>query len=778
MARTRTIAAGLSTVSVLALFAGGAFAQERAPGEREGQQAQRGLAIEEIVVTARKREENLQDVPLSITAFTADNLAAAGIRSIQDIAAFTPGFVMKDEGGRFSNRPVVRGMSNITGERNAAFFIDGVYVSGAVGATDLDNVERVEIVRGPQSALYGRATFAGAINYITKKPSNEFEGKISGTVAQAGEVEIGGWASGPIVRDRLLFYVNGKFYKQDGQYTNTDTGDKVDREKSEAFTAAFTLTPNDWFDATLRGSWQRDDDGQSPAFQQRASFNNCFANDYLLPNGQVNPSPTRPNSRGYYCGTALTQDFVTFNETFFNQNGLELGDERRRGRTSLVMNADIMDMTLTSISAYNVERTASNTDADFSGFFQAPLGFFHTLDRSKRRDWSQQLRLVSSAEQRLRWIVGGYYYHERRNARSASLLQTRVRSPVSDSLNTVKNLAAFAQVEYDITDRWSASVEARYAEDKLSTRTQIANLSAKFDSFTPRFTTKYALSDAAQIYATVAKGNKPGGFNTGLIQPRINLNDAFTRAQVDRLRDFDEEEAWSYELGTKSDFLDGRLRTNVSAYYIDWKKQQLSTNVVLRTNDAQGETPISVTDNIGKTEVYGLEFEASAQILEPWSVRATYAYTHAEIKDFVDIDSAQLFGTNGQVAGNRTPRAPRHTASFSSTWEQPLGAGDFNWFVRGDLVYTGYEYTQVHNLIKTGDAVRVNARLGLRSDVWEITLWVDNLFNDDTVTSILRYVDPQLRVRTQLSPAGTTARAFVNSLPEKRQFGLTASYKF
>lgn len=771
----------LWTASLFALLAGGvANAQDRPVQQAQGQEAQRGgFAIEEIVVTARKREESIQEVPLSITAFTAESISKSGINSIQDLANFTPGFVMKNDGGRFSNRPVVRGMSNITGGRNAAFFVDGVFVSGAVGATDLANVERVEVVRGPQSALYGRATFAGAINYITKKPTDEFEGKIQGTLAQAGQHEVQGYVSGPIVKDVLRFLVSGQYYKQDGQYTNVDTGKKVDREKSEAVSASFFFTPNDWFDANLRGSWQHDKDGQSPAFNQRSLLNNCFANDRFLPGTTtLNPAPVRPNSRGYYCGVVPTQTFVNFNETFFNQNGLDLGDERKRYRTSLIMNARFMDHTLTSISAYNGERVWSNTDADFSGFFQNPLGFFHTVDRNKRRDWSQQLRLASPGDQRLRWQVGGVWYMERLNTRSASLLTTRVRSSVSSTLATVENIAGFAQAEFDITDRLKISAEARYGEDTIGTRTDTQNVESKFDSFVPRFTADYKITDENLVYAVVAKGNKPGGTNAGLLQPRINLNDPFTRQQVEQFRDIEEEQAWSYEIGTKNDFLDGRLRTNLSGYYIDWKKQQLSTNVVLRTNDAQGETPISVTKNIGATEIYGLEIEATAQPIDYLTLRGTYAFTHAEIVDFLDADTGDLFGNAGQVAGNRTPRAPRHTASFSAAWQQPTGWRDIDWFVRSDLLYTGQEYSQVDNLASTGDSVRINLRAGLETETWEVTFWVENLTDDKTVTSILRYVDPQLTVRTNRSPNGTTARSFVNTLPDRRQFGVTASYKF
>ena len=133
------------------------------------------MVLEEIVVTARKRDESLQDIPLSISAFSVDQLRDKGIDNVHELAEATPGFAMDRGFGRFFDRPVIRGQSSILGGRNASFFVDGVYVSNSVASTTIDSLERIEVLRGPQSAIYGRATFAGAINYITKRPSNEFE---------------------------------------------------------------------------------------------------------------------------------------------------------------------------------------------------------------------------------------------------------------------------------------------------------------------------------------------------------------------------------------------------------------------------------------------------------------------------------------------------------------------------------------------------------------------------------------------------------------------------
>jgi outer membrane receptor protein involved in Fe transport len=169
------------------------------------------MDLEEVIVTARKREENLQEVPLSVTAFNASTLQDYRMFSPEDIAAFTPGFSFVNSFGRDSDRPVVRGMSNILGSPNASFFIDGVFVPGTIASTELQMLERVEVIKGPQAALYGRATFSGAINYVTRRPTNEMEGQVTITVAEHDTTNTNAYVSGPIVEDSLYFYVGAGF---------------------------------------------------------------------------------------------------------------------------------------------------------------------------------------------------------------------------------------------------------------------------------------------------------------------------------------------------------------------------------------------------------------------------------------------------------------------------------------------------------------------------------------------------------------------------------------
>ena len=218
------------------------------------------FALEEVVVTARRAEENLQKVPLSITAISESDIQAMGISSVEDIAALTPGFSFRG-GLRGFDRPVIRGMSNVLGAANASFFINGVYVNGSITGYNIDNLERIEVIRGPQSALFGRSTFAGAINYVTRKPTDSFEASVKASSGEFNYQDLSAWVSGPIVEGKLRFEINGNYQNKDGQYTNLVSGTKdMGGRRSKSIGASLDWSPTDWFDATLRANYGVDDD--------------------------------------------------------------------------------------------------------------------------------------------------------------------------------------------------------------------------------------------------------------------------------------------------------------------------------------------------------------------------------------------------------------------------------------------------------------------------------------------------------------------------------------
>jgi iron complex outermembrane recepter protein len=666
-----------------------------------------------IIVTARKREENLQDVPLSITAVTAQAIEEQGLRSIVDLANVTPGLSYRQGFGRNADRPVIRGQSNIQGSPNVAFFVDGVYVTGSITSYNLDNLERVEVIKGPQAALFGRATFAGAINYITRKPDNEFRGKVSGTGGQDGLVDINGYVSGPIIKDRLFVEIDGRIYKFGGQYTNAvDSSENMGREETRSIAATLRFKPVDNLDIVGRVGFSRDQDGAFPIsrvnhiFGQTAAVPrvlasngaiNCFAPN--LRAGIFGPGaafrPVADNrARGYYCGEIPTPSTFGTNTALFREAGYSHGLDRSIFRSSLRADLDVGGWLISAIGAYNHRKQVTTIDQDYSDL--RSLGF-ETIGLEGTRDYSGEFRVASPAEKRVRGILGISYYQEddlagnRSGSLTNSLLGREFRTGDNPSvivlgtgaLSGVKNKSIFGQLQADITDRLTVSAEARYQVEDLKSvgisATTIAtvpfsrplDLGVQYKKFLPRMTVDYKLDrdnmvDDAMVYGVVSKGNKPGGFNTGV------YNAVYSDAEVARLvglglNQFNEESSVNYELGFKSSWFNRKLTLNMAAYYIDWSNQQLTQTIQAQRRDGVLGS-VSFTSNVGKSEVKGLEVDSRLRFNENFSLRFGYALQATKIRNFIADDQADLYLTSADIASlNTTAPLPAFVAAPSLT---------------------------------------------------------------------------------------------------------------
>ncbi|MCC5867384.1 MAG: TonB-dependent receptor [Gammaproteobacteria bacterium] len=807
-------------------------------------------ALEEIVVTARRAEESLQEVPISISAFTAGDIEDAGLRSVEDLALQTPGFSFRSAFGRTGDRPVIRGQSNIQGEPNASFFIDGVFVSGSISGYDLDNLERVEVIRGPQSALYGRRTFSGAINYITARPTDELSGRFSGTVGDNGLWDTSGSISGPIVGDTLLFQANARYYERDGYYTNTVTNRKdVGGQETRSVGGTLYWLPTENFEAMLRFNWTRNDDEHFPITLYGSDNNNCFLPEQIGVSGPpfVGTPIYSTRQRGYFCGVLGEPTPLALNTDGFADAGFDAGLKREAFRYSLVLDWDLGGYQLTSVSAFNESSLYSGVDQDYSAI-RGSAGAFETISFEKNApDYSQELRILSPRDERLRWLGGVYYFKDESGDRFSGDLSGTVATGAPAVLTAqgtsdeVENQSVFGMVEFDVTDRFTLTAEARYARDKITFSGQsnfnraaptaipgsasCANtplfpgsplflvscsnqidLEQTFTNFLPRFTATYLLSDDVTLYGLWARGNKPGGFNSSVENARLTP-EARQQLRDQGLGSFDEEEADTIELGLKSTFAEGRGLFNLSLYYIDWKNQQLTENQAT-AQEGGGQFVTSYTRNLGKSEVKGLEAELRYVINDFWDVRATYALQDSEIKEFFSLDQADLIFTGypgggapcvgacleayraaGDVSGNQLPRVPRHSATLSATFRTPMTllptAPEF--FFRSDYSVEGSRYVQVHNLAETGSANTWNFRVGLDADNWTLSLFVNNAFNDTTAVDVLRYVDASQPGLPPGPPplAGPFAgfnpffiRDFGVTLPNKRQLGATLVYRF
>lgn len=832
--------ASSALVITFALGAGQALSQQESDAD--------SVVLDEVIVTARKRAESLQDVPVAVTAVTADAIAERNIQDLRDLAAYTPGFSYTTAFGRNNNeRPAVRGQSTILGAPVAAFFIDGVFLTGSVAQTELSNVERVEVIKGPQSALYGRGTYQGAINYVTRRPAREFEGKASATYAEHEQFQIDGSVSGPLIADKLFYFLGASHYEYGGEYTNTLTGRKFGDEESDAVTFKLNWTPIENLDVNFVTTYQEDNDGHAAIFFQGSSFNNCFPYD----------PATRPRGRGYYCGEVVDLSRLerAAREDVLPQN--LVGVQRTRIRSSLVTTLEFADgHELVSSTGYSDEDLANGIDVSYAGYdaqaqffatiaagmatqrpatdaatnlarqFASP-GNFWRLTGEDREDFSQEFRVTSPADQKVRWTVGAYFFKANddtvRDDKAYPNPVVIVPNGTSTlTLRETENRALFGGLEWDFAPQWTLTAEVRRSIDELSARTfafptngtsrsVTQSFAAEYESTTPRFTLRWQPTENSTYYFNYARGTRPGGFQAGATSTLL------TQLGREDEIGYEEERVKALELGAKFTLLDGRASLNIAAYYNDLFDQQLTTNLV---NPTTGQSNSLIT-NLGETEIRGIEVEFTARLTESWNVSAGYAFNDAEITIGVNEDQAAFFSprpanlfnafnavTNpngcvtassvsppagritcqalrdldnaefGSIVGKRPPRAPEHQGFVSTRFDGALGNG-WGWYVGGDVTYEGSKFAQVHNLIETGERTYLNLRAGIETDNWSVQLWAKNLTDDDTPLDILRYIDTRGQTSQQLLLQSVPiARGFAVTPPRGRQVGLTANFRF
>lgn len=771
---------------------------------------------DEIIVTARKTEETLLDVPLSITAITEAEIERSGIDNIADIALQTPGFSFRQGFGRAeggaNSRPAIRGMSNVLGAPNAGFFVDGIFVSDSITSYQLDNLQRVEVIRGPQSALFGRNTFSGAVNFVTRDPGDEMRGRITAMAAEHDAFELNGYVSGPIKEGILYGEINGRFNTFGGDYENADGGDDLGAQETTNVGGKLVFTPSDMFTARLNLGYSEVRDGGF-AYGALGSNNlNCFLPNVTGSFFGIDLSSNR--SRGYFCGEIEVPDTLAFNDAELDQLGYD-GIERDSFRSSLQLDWDLDNgYTLTSITAYNSSKNINIFD---NALVSSATPNF-SIGKSSRHDISQELRILSPRDNRFRWLAGGYYFEENDGEGfdaggnfNPNGLSNRPR--LFDSGDKVENVALFGMVEYDASEDLTLSLEARYQEDTITATDEVLGAAdsttrpafnnvreAKFESFLPRLTARYALNENMNVYGSIAKGNKPGGFNPVPTQAEFFDPQDFTEFTRD-FATFDEENIWSYEVGLKGQDGEGRFNYNVAAYYIDWADQQLTQSQPYLTASSGGNsgTTFPAVVNAGESEIYGFEAELFGS-LDRFSYSLGYSYTNAELTDFYDENAEELFDTdgipsgspgdvdgfNGQLAGNDLPQTPAHQINASGTYTVPVNDST-DWFARADYNYESKRFVQVFNLAHTGDSHMLNLQTGIDRGDWSITAFYNNVLGDDTPLVVTRLLDFN---RTLLIPDPvrsfiflpnrrfTFYRDFTISGPRKSQFGVRASYKF
>jgi len=734
-----------------------------------------GYALEEIIVTAQKRAESLQDVPIAISAFEGDFLDRANITNISDVAAHTPGFSSTAANPALP-QIYMRGIGTddlgIASDPSVGFFIDGVYYGKAGGAiTDLQDIQRIEVLKGPQGTLFGRNTIGGAISITTQRPSNEVEGSVSVKRGNYDHNSVSATFNSPLIEDQL--YVRGSIKKteQDGWQSNLQDGrDDGANTNNASGRLSLTWMPSENIEVTLKNNWSRTDEniGYHKALNVLGQESIDSANAVLQ--GFATAAGYAPETIAAVALDPINFDLGTADTTV--AGGPAFFDRRLRGH-SVNVNWDLNEnYQFTSISAYR-EYSANSTRP--SG---VPFDLIVIDGSEEVETYSQEFRLNASFDT-IEWFVGVSAFRE--DAASFSQATSRISDPSTAALisavwgvpfdvfyvldessaasNRTDSYAVYGDTTWDFSEDWSLSLGIRYSRDEktfelnnpgfagvgLDSNPDFAasgilvweNLGVVFPSnldgvgvsvsdkkqadwqnLSGRVVLSHDLSEDIQTYFSVAQGYKSGGFNTvpGVNPATLEISNAA----------FDPEEVISYELGIKSSLFDSRLRLNAALFQYEYADLQVF---------AEDPTSLAaVILNAGGATGTGLELDVVYLASENLRLSASMAWLEAEYDEFRISDSVNL-------KGQELTRAP--------TFSGPLGL-DYNIDIElpGELRLTAnYSYTGEErqapylesDLIADDTSLAIEDAYGLVSakmsytsedQDWEVSLWGTNLTDE------------------------------------------------
>jgi iron complex outermembrane receptor protein len=692
-----------------------------------GATAQEALVLEEVIVTAQKRSQSLQEVPVAVNAFNADVIQEAGIVNVGALAILTPSLNVSAVGNPFTSRMAIRGIGTAQSdpalEPSVGLFVDGVFMNrSGLGTSDLTDIERIEVLQGPQGTLYGKNANAGAISIITKRPNlEEFEGYVEGSVGDYSMGKLTATASGPLA-DTVAYRLSGNIHQRDGYYDNGGRG--VD-DQSDA---------DDW---NLQGKllWEPTD-----------------SLSMLLTAAHVDRDNT-------CCGADSTQSDAVQQE--LEKQGLRSDkndpydyDIATDAETSFSMDSDLVSLhidydtqwgAITSITAWNDFDYNTSVDGD-----RSQLDGLRSQEYNEGDSFSQELRWDSDfADGRVEYQLGLFYYD--------SSIQRGDRTPaavIGDDFITIadqqglpfpfptigfivqpgdhilyknewdnETFAVFGQATWHVGERWHLTGGLRYTDEERDadlfsetvSTAPLASVFALLDSFSTPIDASlarssdnvdwllklaYDIGDSSMVYASGSTGSKSGNFN------------GVNGAPEDR--EFDDEDTTSYELGFKSQLFDSRMRLNVAAFYSEIEDYQYQQQLEVGIG--------TFVSNDGEVEVSGIDMQLDAVPLPNLTVTAGLLYMH-------DYEI-----TDGPRDGQQLPLTADYSGNVGATLVFPLADGGI--YLRADYIFMDDHATngtaEVNLQPKDiDDRELVNVKLGWRNDNWNVSVWGKNLTDDE-----------------------------------------------
>ncbi len=685
--------------------------------------------IERIVVQSRGRKETIIEVPLSEKYFSAQEITDARIQAVDDFIGLTPGITIANSQDAGTNFITIRGVSQVrNGEAPVAVVVDGVLQTNSRSFDQgLFDIESIEVLRGPQGALYGRNATQGAIIINTQKPSDYLEGYVEGSIGRGDEYKVEGSITGPI-SESVLFRVSGRYLDSDGIFDNVATGQNVGFKEELNLRGHLSFIVSDELQIDLR-----------------ASYSDTSADALQFTFQGVTTDPTTGEVNGF---TGPNDSNIV--QRRFSANNLGF-DEREVSQLSLRINYETDFGTLKAVTAYDeIDQTNGGDQFPYTANTSANpgLSFFdgtqtQSVDISTL---SQDIRFVSNDDQAFRWMVGAYFLSTDRFIASTTGLDLgNGIIPITDTpvlggtINPTSTYAAddnentayagYFNFAYDITEDLEFSFAGRYDRDEREQRVDPlqggydgdGNLvfaigeagavnRATFSSFQPKVSLRYLLSDDASIYTSWGEGFRSGQFNqngVGVSAEALGLNGI-----PDVL---DKEITETFEVGFKADFLDSKLKTAGSLYNTEVENAPFFVFV--------GALGSQVLVAIEEVEIVGGELEVSYAFSDELTGYFSYAYADSEVKEY------QLDPT---AEGNRAPYVPLSTFNAGLQYRTNL-TSNLDIFSRVDYESRGKQFWDPANITERDTVNLVNFRLGLEDadGDWAITASVNNLFDEE-----------------------------------------------
>lgn len=794
------------------LMGGSALAQTTPATSEAGAQGQEAPnALPTVTVTARKRAEVMLDVPISIQALSERELRASGISDVKDLGEQTGFSFSSAQGtgaqGRSFGVVTFRGLQgelNFPWENSGGIFVDGIFISGGVSGLGLGDVARVEVLKGPQNAFFGRSTFGGAVNFVTKNPGTTLAGTVNATVSNDGSNDVDASISGPLLGDTLSGRVSFGSKTKAALFHATDGGD-LGAEGSRYVSGMLYFKPSDSVWVRLRGLYQQDEDSAPATGMISANSNTSCTGKTYTGQSASGATVTYTPSVAYFCdgipsykevgskvfdaNTALPASvYAAFVDNSLQDPFLakaprltHMGMKRETLRLSA--QAAVLlphDMDLAVNVGYNESNSTSIHDLD-----RSKVNAFLALQTNLTRDLTMDARLSTSPSNPLRGLLGASYFVSTFQLSQIDLSSAFGQVSPTRSTGAYLDLrahvpAVYGAVEYDINDKWTVSAEARYQKDKSAYVSLDGHeTSNTINSSLPRVTLRYKPMATLSAYVNLARGVQPltvnGGYANANAAGKAYLENLFPGITAFT----PQPKLESAELGVKQQ-VSRSFQYAAAVYDQKWSNRLSGTTVF---NPASCGTTVNTpecpfaTSGTGVTisneaRVRGLELTVDGQITPSWSAGGYLDYKDATWTKFDAANAAVLTAPAVAFHGNHLARLPKFTVSANTTYRFGLSDG-WSGYTRGDFTLVGKRWETDFNFTQDDGYKRFDWRLGFEKKDLLVELFVRNVFNAQDWGTVSRYFDLTAQPLTNFN-----RQAVQVTLQDPRSIGARLRYSF